>query len=321
MNFTKIIRTTITKEEFTEYKKYFENLPEYKKGTPEGFKDEKIDLEGFDLHHIHEYGADNPIYMSCQSSINAEDIIKKSFYVEEYLQDSTVPILYRVDIFWILPCNLLLMNGGHDNAKKALKNIEHILKKKGFKEIELEHDFLVWITCRLLRRKGKLRDNDESLIIKRIDKGNTKNLNVTSGSSIVPRDITVKHGIQAELALPTIYGLVNEHEFSSIGGEFSFRDDTINAQLSAKRGIHVYAQAALKSKGYEERCNIVFPFIIDIINVLNIWKKLDNKKRYPDKKYMAKMNKSFEEQINECKKNFKILENKYSLLRGEDQVL
>lgn len=319
MNFTKIIRTAVTDNNYENLFRDFEHLQEYEKGTSEspseGFKDENIELEDFDLYNLQEYGTINPVHMSNQSSVNAENILKKSFYIEEYPRNSTDPILSRVDIFWILPCNLLLMNGGHDAAKKAFKNIKPILKT-GFKEIELEHDFLVWITCRLLRCGGKLKTDDESLIIRRIDKGNTKNLE--KGTSRVPRDISVKHGIQAELSLPTIYGLVNQHEFASIGGEFSYRKDTINAQLSAKKGIHVYAQAALKGKEYEERCNIALPFIIDIINVFDIWEKLDNKMKYPDKKYMDKMNKSLKEQIEECEENFKQLQEYYLNLRGEE---
>ena len=76
-----------------------------------------------------------------------------------------------------------------------------------------------------------------------------------------------------ELSLPTIYGLVNQHEFAYIGGEFSYRKDTINVQLSAKKGIHVYAQVALKGKEYEEY-KYLLPFIIDIINVFDIRGKI-----------------------------------------------
>jgi len=319
MNFTKMITTFVTKEKYDECFNDFENLPEYEKGSSEspaeGFKNENIKLKDFDLYNLQEYGTKNSIQMSNQSSVNAENILKKSFYIEEYQRNSTDPILSRVDIFWILPCNLLVMNGGHDAAKKAFKSIKTILKSR-FEEIELEHDFLVWITCRLLRCGGKLNADDESLIIRRIDKGNTKNLD--KGTSRVPRDISVKHGIQAELSLPTIYGLVNQHEFASIGGEFSYRKETINAQLSAKKGIHVYAQAALKGKDYEERCNIALPFIIDIINVFDVWKNLDNKMKYPDKEYMDKMNKSLKEQIEECEENFKQLQKYYLGLRKEE---
>lgn len=322
MNFTKIIKTNVKKEDYDSYKQKFNNLPEYKRGTREkkgiGFKNENIKLEDFDIYKLQDYkdGNDKQISLYNQCSISSENIITKTFYIEEYPRDTTDPIISRVDVFWILSCDILLLNGGLDNAEEALKLLYEQLDGVIIEEVELEHDFLVWITCRVLRRNGRLRD-DYNLMVKRIDKVNTANLNRNSGTSRVPRVIDVSHGEQAELSLPTIYGLVNDHEHASIGGEFNFRNDTINAKLTSKKGIHIYSRAVLKGKGYEDRCNITLPFIIDIINVLEEWNSLDNELRYPDKKYMDKMYKSFKEQIIECESNFKLLKEKYAKLRGE----
>ena len=54
--------------------------------------------------------------------------LKNHFILKSIREIQQIQLLIRVDIFWILPCNLLLMNGGHDAAKKAFKNIKPILK-------------------------------------------------------------------------------------------------------------------------------------------------------------------------------------------------
>ena len=233
-------------------------------------------------------------------------IIKKRFFFKKNDKES------HADLFWIVPCNLFLIRGSIEISKKLMKELRLILKKEEIKEIEIENDFLMWIASQYSTNKGKL---SKYMFIDQIDQGGTiKSAKGTSASRV--NEIRLKKGHRTDLSLPAIYGLVNDHKFSLIGGDFTLRKNTINLKLTTKNTILAYSnQKDLKNKVIEAKYGLVFPLINELVNIIEFWNNLDNDLKYPDDNYMKAMSESFELQVDECRKNLQILKTKYSELR------
>ena len=146
-------------------------------------------------------------------------------------------------------------------SKEACEKIAKYLTKfnnAGFDEINFDHDFLLWILYRYDQFDGVLSNDMQ---IERIDKGRTQ------GTNSNENDISFKDGQSRVTPLTTIYGLLNEHQISHIGGDYKFRSDRLNFKTATDLTIHIYSEHVLRQKTYAEKCELSFPAIIEIVEV------------------------------------------------------
>lgn len=305
--FSKILKTK-AKETDDFYIQQLERLPKYSKGTRKsrgkGFRplNEEFEIEPF---YIKVHLKNNPLGMT--KYININKILKIQYVSEKYVGNNTQPSEDTVDIFWIREYDLVLMNGSKTLCEEAYDEITNIDKVK-FIDVKFNHHFLVWIPYRLNNAGGKLFPE---LYVDIIANGVTQ---TKSSKGNVPKKISIDKSIEALMTLPAIYGLVNDHKFYSIGGNFKFRNEFLEVNLS-NNGIKIKVNTLLKHKDHGERCAIVFPFIIEMVNVLDYWEDLDPTERFPDEKFLKVMEDSFNDQVKSCRKNLEYLKKQYKELR------
>lgn len=330
LNFRCIYRVSLNEKDnkaLEKITKEFNDLPEYEEGTPEnageGFTDFDDDFE------IKKFIVKPPMKsmkseaniktMRYEKPIYNEDIISKRFRYEIYTEGRTEPKLIEADIFWIKPCNILLIKG----SKLASTKIDKYLSKFTnaiFNEVKFEHDFLLWILYRYDQYDGMLNINTSTdVIIEKIDKGRTH------GEDTNENDIEFKEGQSRLMPFTTLYGLLINHEILHIGGDFEFRktpkkSNKINAKLATDITMHIYADHILRGKSYGEKCGLAFPFIIEMIEIFEKWIKLPSKTKYPDDKFFDSAKESFEYQMKYSLRGIKDLKSRYSILRGNKGV-
>lgn len=305
--FSKILKTE-GKESDEFYIQELERLPKYSKGTKEakgkGFRtlNENFELIEF---YIKSHSEKNPVGLP--NYVNPKRILTTQYVSENYTSGSVEPYIVTVDIFWIRQFNILLMNGPKNLCEDAYDEITDIAKVK-FINVKFKHHFLVWIPYRLNNAKGELFPE---LSVNLIADGVTQ---TKQSQGNVPRKISIDKSIEALMTLPAIYGLVNEHKFYSIGGDFKFRNELLKVNLS-NNGIHIKINKFLKNKDHGERCTIVFPFIIEMVNVFDYWENLDKPNKFPDENFLEFMEDSFNNQVDACLKNLEKLKKVYKELR------
>lgn len=312
MNFSKIIKTNIELNQFEHFNDLFSQLPKYDEDeNKSGFSDYGENIVVDQLFEKDDFSVIKNVVLDQSSEKDgfsvikdiSPRIIKKRFFLKK--DDS----LLTADVFWIFHYNLFLIRGSEDMAKKVMKALHLIFKGLTLEEIEIDNDFLMWIASQYSTDKGKL---SKDLFIDQIDQGGT----IKSGKSLLKsrvNEMTLKKGHKTDLSLPAIYGLVNDHIFSLIGGDFAFEKTTINLKLTTKNTIYAYSTLKdLKDITLEERYGLLFPMINEIVNVIHFWESLDDEFRYPDESYMKAMSESFEEQVVECRENLKKLRTKYA---------
>ncbi|MDY9922807.1 hypothetical protein [Methanobacterium sp.] len=310
LSFSKIVKVTGDKpDEF--YQSEFKRLPKYKRGSRDskgsGFRPLESEFEIPEFYvKIHSKSEDDALgKLGC---VDVKRILKTQYVSEKYSGSSDEPSEVTVDIFWIREHDLMLMNGPKKLCSNAFDEIIN-LGTLNLKEIKFVHDFLMWIPYRLNIANGELYPE---LFVTIIADGVTQN---KSSTGFVPKKISIDKSIEALMALPSIYGLVNQHKFYLIGGDFKFRSKFLKVKLS-NDGIHIKINNTLKNKDHGERCAIVFPFIIEMVNVLKYWKGLNAKERYPDEQFLKYLEDTFDEQVKECKDNFKKLREDYKKRRN-----
>lgn len=308
--FSKILKTEAEKDD-SFYFKELERLPKYVKGNRDskgkGFRhlNENFEMKEFYLK-FHSEDENNPLGKI--SYVNVDRILTIQYVSEKYRGNNLEPSEETVDIFWIREYDLILMNGPKKLCEDAYKEIVNIEKVK-FIDIKFKHNFLLWIPYRLNKYGGKLFPE---LFVTIIGDGVTQN---KSSMGNVPKRMVIDKSIEAILTLPAIYGLVNDHKFYSIGGDFKFRNELLKVTLS-NDSIHIKINLFLKNKDHGERCAIVFPFIIEMVNVLDYWENLDDPdEKYPNEEFLKVMEDSFNAQISACQKNFKKLKKLYKQRR------
>lgn len=311
LSFSKIVKVIGDKSD-EYYKSEFDRLPVYQRGSREskgqGFRslESKFEIPEFYVK-IHSKSKDNSLgQLGC---VDVKRILKTQYVSEKYSGNNDEPSEVTVDIFWIREHDLMLMNGPKSQCNDAFEEIEN-LGTLNVKEIKFVHDFLMWIPYKLNIANGELYPE---LSVTIIADGVTQN---KSSTGIVPKKISIDKSIAALMALPSIYGLVNQHKFYSIGGDFTFRNKFFLKVTLSNNGIHIKINNTLKNKEHGERCSIVFPFIIEMVNVLKYWKGLDPKEKYPDEEFLKYLEDTFDEQVKECKDNFKKLREDYKKRRN-----
>ncbi|MCZ3367066.1 MULTISPECIES: hypothetical protein [Methanobacterium] len=301
--FSKILKTNAEKDDDF-YRLELRRLPNYVKGNREsrgkGFRplDGLFEITNF---YIKIHSENNPLGITNYIDVNR--ILKIQYVSERYTGTNTEPTEETVDIFWIRQYNLILMNGPKKLCEDAYNELTNINKVE-FTDVVFKHDFLMWIPYRLNNAKGKLFPE---LFVNIIADGVTQN---KSSTGIVPKRLVIDKSIEALMTLPAIYGLVNKHKFYSIGGDFDFRKEPLRVTIS-NNGIHIKITSLLKHKDHGERCAIVFPFIIEMVNVLKYWEGLDAPERYPDEAFLEEIENSFNNQILECQNNLEELKKEY----------
>lgn len=330
MNFNRIYKVIFDDKEPETLKKVTENfnqLTKFKKGNPnnpgEGFKnfDEDFIIKPFIvkpdinfedyLNDSEDSKEDDPDdskkvkKMRLEKIISNENILTKRFCYESYIAGRKEAQNVEADIFWIKPCDVLLVKGSKTACEKVSK---YLLKFPtiGFDEIKFDHDFLLWILYKF-NLDGKLTND---LIIEKIDKGRTHGINTNEN------DIEFRDGQSRIMPLPTIYGLLNDHKLFHLGGDYKFRDDyKLNVKLATELTMQIYSDHALRGKTYEEKCHLSFPFIIEMIEIFEKWININDEYKYPNDEFFDSAIEEFKEQYENSLEGIGDLKKKYENLR------
>jgi hypothetical protein len=314
LNFTRIYKVNFNErniEAIHQLTEEFNNLPQFTEGdrnnNGKGFIPFEDDFDiKFELKPVYDEdeGPDNWFFRDI--SISNNSLMAKRFRYEEYFEGKNEPQLREADVFWIKPFDILLMKGSEQACKKIYPYLAEFTST-GFKKIKFDDKFLLWLSYKY-EDDGKL-SND--LTFNRMDKSRTQGTNTNEN------DIQVREGEGRMIPVPTLYGLLNKQNLAHIGGDFKYKDIiTINAKLAADVTIFVYSSNNLSGKEYSEKCELVFPFIIEIIDVFNKWdsRDSDNNKFPPDEFFNSSIE-SFRIQMEYAIESIEELKEKYRDLR------
>jgi|GEM_PF-4185091 hypothetical protein len=296
----------------------FNNLPKFKEDTlgnsNEGFMDftDDFKIEPFIVRPcVDPKDSSETTKLRYEKKISNKDILSKRFRYATYTEGRNEPNYVEADIFWIKPCDVLLIKGGKSACDKITDYLIRF-NNVGFTEIKFDHDFLLWILYRYDQYNGVMSSSTTAdIIIEKIDKGRTH------GEDTNENDIEFKDGQSRLMPFTTLYGLLINHEILHIGGDFQFRkkDHKINAKLAKDITMHIYADHVLKGKSYGEKCALAFPFIIEMMEIFENWTKMPAKSKYPDDKFFDSAKESFETQMHYSLEGIKELKKKYKKLR------
>jgi hypothetical protein len=327
MNFSYIYKVNFNNNDpkLDDLTKEFNNLKIFEDGDSrhpgEGFKDFdddfKIDVivkpnaKYPESKDPDDQDSENVKKMRYEISISNNNILTKRFRYEKYFEGKKEAQIREGDIFWIKSCNVILIKG----SLEACRKINDYLTKfttAGFDKIDFEHDFLLWLVYKYQESEGKLSNDFEFM---KIVRGRTQ------GTDSNENDISFRDCQSRMVPLTQIYGLLNDHEISHIGGFFKFRDEyKISLKIATDLSIHLYSDLILSGKSYLEKCNLAIPVILEIIYIFESWKKLSPKNKFPDETFFESMKQSFKEQIDDALQGFDSLNSRYAELRCENGV-
>lgn len=299
----------------------FNNLPMFKKGNRNnrgvGFKEFEDD---FDIDFMINRSKTFPIKnsektheMNVQQSISNKNILAKRFRYEIYGEGREEPQYKEADVFWIKPCDIILIKGSEKACNQIYNKYLGGFVNGGISPIKFSHAFLLWLCYISDKSDGKLSID---LKFEKMDKSRTRGVDTNEN------DISVKEGQGRMIPIPTLYGLLNDQELSHIGGDFEFREKyKLNAKLATKLNIYVYSEHALRKKTYSEKCALSFPFIIEIIDIFEKWDgKTDDDDKYPSDEFFDSAIEAFRIQMELSIENIEELKVKYGKLRKREGV-
>lgn len=292
----------------------FNSLSEFKSGSRNHRGKGFIDFEDdFDIEFIlkpplfDQENSTNTKKWRYEFSISNKNILAKRFRYELYYEGRQEPEYREADIFWIKPCDVLLIKGSEKACEQISKYLTNFINV-GFDPIQFDPEFLLWMSYKY-QSDGKLND---MLLFEKMDKTRTQGILTNEN------DIRVKEGQGRMIPIPTLYGLLNEQELSHVGGDFQFKNEyKLNAKLSIDLTMYIYSEHALNGKTYSEKCSLAFPFIIELINIFEAWEKRDyNDDKFPDDKFFDSSLESFQKQIEDSIESINELKEKYNNLRN-----
>jgi len=320
LNFTRIYKINFNERDTESIQKLtdeFENLPTFRgmndrNNKAKGFIPFEDDFDiKFQLEPLYEEGQNAEEWFIRDISISNGTLLAIRFRYEEFFEGKTEPQIREADLFWFKNFDILLIKGSEQACKKIQPYLTQFTSG-GFEQISFDDEFLLWMSYRY-QDDMKLSDNLEFI---RMDKTRTQGTNTNDN------DIRVREGQGRMIPIPTLYGLLNEQKLSHVGGDFRYKNDfIINAKLADDVSIFVYSTNALSGKSYSEKCELAFPFIIEIIDVFNKWdNRNSDDNKYPDDDFFDSTIRTFETEITYAIENLSNLKERYEELRnGSDE--